>query len=63
MRCRRCPPPDPVKPVRFLEEAQEEFLEQVAYYKEREKGLGERFRQAVEAAAAPASAHPKLGSS
>jgi plasmid stabilization system protein ParE len=51
-----------VKPVRFLEEAQEEFLEQVAYYEEREKGLGDRFRQAVEAAAALASAHPKLGS-
>ena len=41
-----------MKPVRFLEEAQEEFLEQVAYYEEREKGLGERFRQAVEAATA-----------
>ena len=54
--------PDPVKPVRFLEEQQEEFLEQVAYYEEREKGLGERFRQAVEAAAALVSAHPKLGS-
>ena len=52
MRCRRCPSPDPVKPGRFFEEAQEEFLEQVTYYEEREKGLGERFRQAVEAAAA-----------
>ncbi len=51
-----------MKPVRFLEAAQEEFLEQVAYYEEREKGLGERFRQAVEAATALASAHPKLGS-
>jgi plasmid stabilization system protein ParE len=51
-----------VKPVRFLEEAQDEFLEQVAYYEEREKGLGERFRQPVEAATALASAHPKLGS-
>ncbi len=39
--------PDPVKPVRSREEAQEEFLEQLAYYKEREKGLGERFRQPV----------------
>lgn len=51
-----------MKPVRFLEEAQDEFLEQVAYYEEREKGLGERFRQAVEASTALASAHPKLGS-
>ena len=49
-----------MKPVRFLEAAQEEFLEQVAYYEEREKGLGERFRQAVEAATALAAAHPKL---
>jgi hypothetical protein len=32
-----------VKAVRFLEEAQQEFLEQVGYYEEREKGLGERF--------------------
>ena len=38
----RCPPPDPVKPVRFLEEAQEEFLEQVAYYEERENPDGVR---------------------
>ena len=51
-----------MKPVRFLEEAQEEFLDQVVYCEERQKGLGERFRQAVEAAAALASAHPKLGS-
>ena len=39
-----------MKEVRFLEEALEEFLEQVAYYEEREKGLGERFRLAVQAA-------------
>jgi hypothetical protein len=32
-----------VKAVRFLEDAQQEFLEQVVYYEEREKGLGERF--------------------
>jgi plasmid stabilization system protein ParE len=51
-----------VKPVRFLEEAQQEFLEQVLYYEEQEKGLGERFRQAVEAATALAATHPKLGS-
>lgn len=51
-----------MKAVRFLEEAQQEFLEQVVYYEEREKGLGERFRQAVEAATALAATHPKLGS-
>jgi len=51
-----------VKAVRFLEEAQQEFLDQVVYYEEREKGLGERFRQAVQAAIALAATHPKLGS-
>ncbi|HMO47457.1 MAG TPA: type II toxin-antitoxin system RelE/ParE family toxin [Rubrivivax sp.] len=51
-----------MKPVRFLEEAQTEFLEQVAYYEERQKGLGDRFRESVEAAATLAGAHPKLGS-
>ena len=49
-------------PVRFLEEAQDEFLEQISYYEERQKGLGDRFRESVEAAIALASAHPKLGS-
>jgi hypothetical protein len=51
-----------VKEVRFLEEALEEFLEQVAYCEGREKGLGERFRLAVQAATALAATHPKLGS-
>jgi plasmid stabilization system protein ParE len=51
-----------VKPVRFLEEARAEFLEQIAYYEERQDGLGDRFRQAVEAATVLASAHPMLGS-
>lgn len=39
-----------MKDVRFLDEALEEFLDQVAYYEERERGLGERFRLAVQAA-------------
>ena len=51
-----------MKSVRFLGEAQDEFLEQVAFYEDRQKGLGERFRRAVEAAVTLASAHPKLGS-
>jgi len=51
-----------VKPVRFLGEAQDEFLEQISYYEEHQKGLGDRFRESVEAATAMASAHPKLGS-
>ena len=49
-------------PVRFLEDAQDEFLEQISYYEEHQKGLGDRFRESVEAAVALASAHPKLGS-
>ena len=51
-----------MKPVRFLEEAQDEFLEQIAFYEEREKGLGERFRLSVRAATTLAATHPKLGS-
>jgi plasmid stabilization system protein ParE len=51
-----------VRSVRFLEEAQTEFLEQISFYEEHQKGLGDRFRQAVEAATTLASAHPKLGS-
>lgn len=50
-----------MKPVRFLEEAQDELLEQVSYYEEHHKGLGARFRKSVEAATALASAHPQLG--
>lgn len=51
-----------MRPVRFLQEAQDEFLEEIAYYEDRQRGLGDRFRQAVEAATALASAHPRLGS-
>jgi plasmid stabilization system protein ParE len=51
-----------VKPVRFLEEAQDEFLEEISYYEKRQNGLGDRFRESVEAAATLASVHPKLGS-
>ena len=39
-----------MKPVRFLNEAREELLFQVAYYEERQKGLGERVHLAVRAA-------------
>lgn len=51
-----------MKSVRFLEEAQNELLDQISYYEEHQKGLGDRFRESVEAATALASAHPKLGS-
>ena len=51
-----------MKPVRFLEEAQTEFLEQVSFYEEHQKGLGDRFRESIQAATALASTHPDLGS-
>lgn len=51
-----------MKPVRFLEKANDEFLEQISYYEEHQKGLGDRFRESVEVATALAAAHPKLGS-
>ncbi|MBN9428860.1 MAG: type II toxin-antitoxin system RelE/ParE family toxin [Burkholderiales bacterium] len=51
-----------MKPVRFLEEAQVEFLEQIGYYEAQHKGLGQRFREQVEAAVGLASTHPRLGS-
>lgn len=50
-----------MKAVRFLREAQDEFLEQIAYYEEQQRGLGDRFREAVEAATTLAAAHPRLG--
>jgi hypothetical protein len=50
-----------VKPVRFLEEAQSEFLAQISYYEERQKGLGDRFRDAVECAIVLASVHAAVG--
>ena len=49
-----------MKPVRFVEEALEEFLDQVRYYKDRQKGLGERLRLSVQAATTLAANHPKL---
>lgn len=50
-----------MKPVRFLEEAQSEFLEQIAYYEERQRGLGGRFRASVEAALTLVSTYPAIG--
>lgn len=48
--------------ARFLVEAQEEFLDKVAYYEEREPRMGERFRFAVQVATTLAATHPKWGS-
>jgi hypothetical protein len=50
-----------VKPVRFLEEAQSEFLAQISYWEERLKGLGDRLREADEGAVARASVHAGVG--
>lgn len=51
-----------MRTVRFLEEAQGEFLEQISYYEAQQKGLGNRFREAVESAIVLAATHPNLGS-
>lgn len=39
-----------MKTVCFLDEAKTEFLEQIGFYEEQQKGLGDRFRAAVETA-------------
>ncbi len=49
-----------MRPVRFLEQARDEFLEQVAYYETQQKGLGDRFRECVEVAVVSAAANPRL---
>lgn len=51
-----------MKPVRFLDEARTEFLEQIVFYEEQQKGLGNRFRAAVETAVRLAASRPELGS-
>ena len=51
-------PPDYVKETRFLEEARVELLAAVTYCEQIERGLGARFRDAVEAASALAAKLP-----
>lgn len=51
-----------MRPVRFLDEARTELLEHVSFYEERQKGLGDRLREGVQAATALAATHPELGS-
>ena len=48
--------------ARFHRDARLEFLDAVAYYEAIEVGLGERFSQSVEAAAALAASLPFVGS-
>lgn len=49
-------------PARFHSEARLEFLDSVAYYEAIQTGLGERFRQSVEAAMQLATSLPFAGS-
>ena len=51
-----------MKEIRFIEEARFEFLAAVTYYEQIERGLGVRFRSAVEAASALAAKLPGAGS-
>jgi toxin ParE1/3/4 len=51
-----------VKRARFIAAARREFLAEVAYYSEVEPGLGQRFAEAVEEAAARALTFPQGGS-
>ena len=51
-----------MKPLRFIAEARQEFLFEVAYYNGLDPGLGERFATAVEEAAARVVAFPAAGS-
>jgi toxin ParE1/3/4 len=48
--------------ARFHGEARLEFLDNVAYYEAIQIGLGERFRQSIEAAVALAASLPFAGS-
>jgi plasmid stabilization system protein ParE len=50
-----------VNRARFLEEAEAEFLKEVRYYADVQTKGGERFRMAVEEAAARALAFPMAG--
>ena len=56
------PPAYAVRGVRFHDGARLEFIEEVAYYEDIQRGLGERFRVSVEAGVALAAALPHSGS-
>jgi len=47
-----------VKRARFVTEARQEFLAEVAYYNEAQPGLGDRFTKAVEEATVRALTFP-----
>jgi toxin ParE1/3/4 len=50
-----------MKTIRFLPEAETEFLDEVAYYANIRRALGEQFRQAVQSALARVAIHPLGG--
>jgi toxin ParE1/3/4 len=51
-----------VKPYRFLEEADAEFQEQIAYFDQQSPGLGDRFVADVEATVRNIREYPDSGS-
>ena len=51
-----------MKSVRFIAEAREEFLAEIAYYNKAQPGLGARFLSAVEWATSMALEFPLAGS-
>jgi hypothetical protein len=51
-----------VKPYRFLEEADAEFREQIAYFDEQTAGLGDRFVADVESTVSNIREYPESGS-
>jgi len=52
-----------VKPYRFLEEADAEFHEQIAYFDQQAEGLADRFVANVEATVRHIREYPESGSS
>jgi len=46
--------------VRFVEEAQQEFLDAIRYYEEAEPGLGKRFSVELERAVRHLRDHPEI---
>lgn len=50
-----------MRQARFVAEARQEFLAEIAYYNEAQPGLGSRFTKAVEEATARALAFPLSG--
>ena len=50
-----------MKPYRFHEDADSEFLEWTAYYDAQAEGLGDRFVEAVAAAVVDIRTYPEIG--